>query len=73
MSGIHECRASASQSGPSYGLDCCHPDGFDAYDLNGNGGVFPTGVTTTAPLPFTFSDADTLTFMGNVFKRTGRN
>jgi large repetitive protein len=51
----------------------CRPDGFDAYDLNGNGGIFPSGVTSTLPLPFTFNDADTLVFLGNVFKRTQPN
>lgn len=51
----------------------CRPDGFDAYDLNGNGGIFPSGVTTTLPLSFTFNDADTLVFLGNVFKRTQPN
>lgn len=51
----------------------CRPDGFDAYDLNGNGGLLPIGVTTSAPLPFTLNDANTLTFLGNVFKRTQPN
>ena len=51
----------------------CRPDGLDAYDLNGDGGIFPSGVTSTSPLPFTLNDANTLAFLGNVFKRTQPN
>jgi hypothetical protein len=51
----------------------CQPDGLDAYDDNGLGFVFPVGVKTAGPVPFTLNDPNTLTIFGRVFKRTAPN
>lgn len=56
----------------------CRPDGLAAYDLNGVGGAFanaqpsgqPNPVTSVPPALFSLVDANTLDYLGRIFKRT---
>ncbi len=51
----------------------CRPDGVAATDLNGAYGFIGLGQTTSAPVPFTIDDANTVTIGGVIFKRTQPN
>jgi hypothetical protein len=50
----------------------CRPDGHAAYDLNLFAGAFAPGttITTVGPIPFTLVDANTLEYVGRIYKRT---